>query len=56
MLRGRWDGGAWLVLARTRTDAAGNFEVKTRLHRRGLLELRLLLPDGFVGTKTVRVE
>ena len=56
VLRGRWDDGAWLVLARTRTDAAGNFEVTTRLHRRGLLELRLLLPDGFVGTKTVRVE
>jgi hypothetical protein len=44
------------VLERTRTDAAGNFEVTTSLHRRGLLELRLMLPDGFVGTKTVRVE
>jgi hypothetical protein len=56
VLRGRWDGGPWLVLARTHTDAAGNFEVTSKLHRRGLLELRLLLPDGFVGTKTVRVE
>lgn len=56
VLRGRWDHGPWLVLARTRTDAAGNFEVTTSLHRRGLLDLRLMLPDGFVGTKTVRVE
>ena len=56
ILRGRWDDGPWLVLARTRTDAAGNFEVTTKLHRRGLLELRLMLPDGFVGVKTVRVE
>ena len=56
VLRGRWDDGPWLVLARTRTDAAGNFEVTSKLHRRGLLELRLMLPDGFVGTKTVRVE
>jgi hypothetical protein len=56
VLRGRWDGGAWLVLARARTDAAGNFQVTTRLHRRGVLELRLMLPDGFIGTKTVRVE
>ena len=56
VLRGRWDDGPWLVLARTRTDAAGNFEVTSKLHRRGVLELRLLLPDGFVGVKTVRVE
>ena len=56
VLRGRWDSGPWLVLARTRTDAAGNFEVTSKLHRRGLLELRLMLPDGFIGTKTVRVE
>jgi hypothetical protein len=56
VLRGRWDDGPWLVLERTRTDAAGNFEVTSKLHRRGLLELRLMLPDGFIGTKTVRVE
>ena len=56
VLRGRWDDGPWLVLARTRTDAAGNFEVTSKLRRRGLLELRLMLPDGFIGTKTVRVE
>jgi hypothetical protein len=56
VLRGRWDDGPWLVLARTRTDAAGNFEVTSKLHQRGLLELRLLLPDGFIGTKTVRVQ
>jgi len=55
VLRGRWDDGAWLVLARTRTDAAGNFRVTIKLHRRGLLALRLQLPDGFVGTKTLRV-
>jgi hypothetical protein len=56
VLRGRWDDGPWLVLARTQTDAAGNFAVTTKLHRRGVLQLRLLLPDGFVGVKTVRVE
>ena len=56
VLRGRWDDGPWLVLAQTRTDAAGNFEVTSKLRRRGLLELRLMLPDGFIGRKTVRVE
>lgn len=55
VLRGRWDDGAWSVLARTRTDAAGNFGVTIKLHRRGILALRLQLPDGFVGTKTLRV-
>ncbi len=55
VLRGRWDHAAWFVLARTRTDEAGNFRVTIKLHRRGLLELRLQLPDGFVGTKTLRV-
>jgi hypothetical protein len=55
VLRGRWNHGAWLVLARTRTDAAGNFEVTSKLHRRGVLDLRLSLPDGFVGVKTITV-
>jgi hypothetical protein len=55
VLRGRWNHGAWVVLARTRTDAAGNFRVKSRLNRRGSLELRLSLPDGFIGTKTLHV-
>lgn len=55
VLRGRWNQGAWLVLVRTQTDAAGNFRVTVKLHRRGVLELRLQLPDGFVGTKTLRV-
>ena len=55
VLRGRWNQGPWLELVRTRTDAAGNFRVTIKLHRRGLLDLRLQLPDGFVGTKTLRV-
>jgi len=55
VLHGRWNDGPWLVLDRTRTDAAGNFEVQAPLHRNGVLELRLLLPDGFVGTKTIHV-
>ena len=55
VLRGLWNQGAWLVLVRTRTDAAGNFRVTIKLHRRGLLERRLQLPDGYVATKTLRV-
>jgi hypothetical protein len=55
VLRGRWNQGPWLELVRSRTDAAGNFRVTIKLHRRGLLDLRLQLPDGFVGTKTLRV-
>ena len=56
VLRGRWDNGSWLVLDRTQTDGAGNFEVTSKLRRRGVLELRLTLPDGFVGRKTIRVD
>ena len=55
VLRGRWNGGEWLVLRRATTDPAGNFTVATKLRRRGVLELRLSLPDGFVGTKTLQV-
>jgi hypothetical protein len=55
VLRGRWDHGPWLVLDKTETDADGRFRVASKLRRRGLLELRLLLPDGFVRTKSLRV-
>ena len=55
VLRGRWNHGAWLVLATARIDAAGNFRVASKLRQRGLLELRLLLPDGVVGLKTLHV-
>ncbi len=55
VLRGRWNKGPWLVMGRTRTDAAGNFSVTSQLRRRGLLELRLETPDGFIGIKVLYV-
>ena len=55
VLRGRWNKGPWLVMSRTRTDAAGNFRVTSNLRRRGLLELRLEMPDGFIGIKVLYV-
>jgi len=54
-LRGRWNRGKWIVLARTRTDAAGRFTLHVVLRRRGRLDLRLLTPDGSVGVKTLHV-
>lgn len=55
VLRGRWNHGRWRILARTQTDAAGSFSLTSHLRRRGLLQLRLETPDGFVGTKTLHV-
>lgn len=54
-LRGRWNRGTWIILARTRTDAAGRFKIHVVLERRGRLDLRLLTPDGSVGVKTLHV-
>lgn len=55
VLRGRWNHGAWLTLARTRTDSRGAYKITIHLQRRGRLDLRLLVPGGVVATKTVRV-
>ena len=56
VLRGRWNGGAWLTLARTRTDSHGTYSITIHLLRRGRLQLRLLIPGGGVATKTLRVD
>jgi len=55
VLRGRWDGGGWLTLARQRTDAQGRYRLAIVLRRRGTLALRLLIPGGAVATATIRV-
>jgi hypothetical protein len=56
VLRGRWNRGAWLTLARTRTDSHGTYSITIHLLRRGRLQLRLLIPGGVVATKTLRVD
>jgi len=53
--RGRWNGGAWQVLAKTKTDALGSYRLAITLTRLGVLDIRISTPDGYVGTKTVRV-
>jgi hypothetical protein len=53
--RGRWNGGAWKVLARTKTDARGSYTLALKLTRLGVVDIRISTPDGYISTKTVRV-
>jgi hypothetical protein len=53
--RGRWNGSEWRVLARTTADDRGRYSITVFLDRAGVLDLRISTPDGFVGTKTIRV-
>lgn len=45
VLSGRWEAGRWHVITVTTTDAAGNYKLTIRLHRRGDLALRIATPD-----------
>jgi hypothetical protein len=44
-LAGRWDGGRWHVITRTRTHGNGLYQIVVRPGRRGVLRLRLDTPD-----------
>jgi hypothetical protein len=55
VMRGRWGRGAWRVLSKTSSDAAGRYRISIVLNRRGRLDLRLATPDGYTGAKTLTV-
>ena len=42
---GSWNGGAWVFVTRTHTDATGHYRFTVKPVRRGRLELRITPPD-----------
>lgn len=46
VMSGHWDDGPWRVVASARTDAGGRYRLSIKLHRRGILHLRVTPPDG----------
>jgi hypothetical protein len=46
IMSGRWDAGPWHVIASSRTDSRGHYRITIKLHRRGILHLRVSPPDG----------
>jgi hypothetical protein len=46
VMSGRWDAGPWRVVASARTDSRGRYRLSIKLHRRGILHLRVTPPDG----------
>lgn len=46
VMSGRWDAGPWRVVASARTDSKGRYRIAIKLHRRGILHLRITPPDG----------
>jgi hypothetical protein len=46
VMSGRWDAGQWRVLTSSRTDSRGRYRITIKLHRRGILHLRVTPPDG----------
>lgn len=46
VMSGRWNAGPWLVVASTSTDSRGRYRLSIKLHRRGILHLRVTPPDG----------
>jgi hypothetical protein len=50
-----WNGGPWRTLTTTRTDRNGRYRVVVRLRQRGLLNLRVVPPDGDAHWFTLRV-
>ena len=55
IVRGRWDHGAYRILVRTRTDAAGRYRFKLRPDRSGTLTLRIRPPDKLVQLYVLHV-
>jgi hypothetical protein len=46
VMSGRWNAGPWRVVASARTDSRGRYRLSIKLHRRGILHLRVTPPDG----------
>jgi hypothetical protein len=46
VMSGRWNVGPWRVLASSHTDFRGRYRLSIKLHRRGILHLRVTPPDG----------
>ena len=46
VMSGRWNSGPWRVVASARTDSRGRYRLSIKLHRRGILHLRVTPPDG----------
>jgi hypothetical protein len=46
VMSGHWDAGPWRVVASARTDSRGRYRLSVKLHRRGILHLRVTPPDG----------
>jgi hypothetical protein len=46
VMSGRWNAGPWRVIASSRTDSRGRYRLSIKLHRRGILHLRVTPPDG----------
>ncbi|MGH3001416.1 MAG: hypothetical protein ACRDM1_01895 [Gaiellaceae bacterium] len=55
VLSGRWQDGRWHRLTSTRTDKSGRYRLRLRPHRRGLLRLRIVLPDKYRVSYLLRV-
>jgi hypothetical protein len=45
-MSGRWNAGAWRIVASAHTDVRGRYRITIKLHRRGILHLRVTPPDG----------
>jgi hypothetical protein len=55
VMSGRWNAGPWRVVASSHTDVRGRYRIKIKLHRRGILHLRVTPPDGHEFTYLLRV-
>jgi large exoprotein involved in heme utilization and adhesion len=55
VMSGRWNGGAWRVVASSHTNARGRYRLSITVHRRGTLHLRVTPPDGDDHSFVLRV-
>jgi hypothetical protein len=55
VMSGRWNGGAWRVVASAHTNARGRYRLTITVHRRGTLHLRVTPPDGDDHSFVLRV-
>jgi hypothetical protein len=54
LVEGRWSAGPWYRLAST-TAAGGTYRVRYLLSRRGVVHVRIALPDGNYAVTIIRV-
>ena len=52
---GRWNGGTWHFITRTRTDATGHYHFTVKPTRRGQFELRITPPDHLIQRLVLHV-